>query len=102
MFFLTLLGVVNGALTHFLRIPAFIATFSTQGVALAIPLIITGAQSISIGESRPEVTDRLVISVTGPKSAISFEVFFARDAARTPLLVKVPFSVGILSMELVR
>jgi ribose transport system permease protein len=44
----TLLGVVNGALTHFLRIPAFIATFSTQGVALAIPLIITGAQSISI------------------------------------------------------
>jgi len=44
----TLLGVVNGALTHFLKIPAFIATFSTQGVALAIPLIITGAQSISV------------------------------------------------------
>jgi ribose transport system permease protein len=44
----TLLGVINGALTHFLRIPAFIATFSTQGVALAIPLIITGAQSISV------------------------------------------------------
>src|SRR5882762_9170044 len=32
----TLLGVLNGALTHFLRIPAFIATFSTQGVALAV------------------------------------------------------------------
>jgi ribose transport system permease protein len=44
----TLLGVLNGSLTHFLRIPAFIATFSTQGVALAIPLIITGAQSISV------------------------------------------------------
>jgi ribose transport system permease protein len=44
----TLLGVINGALTHFLKIPAFIATFSTQGVALAIPLIITGAQSISV------------------------------------------------------
>jgi ribose transport system permease protein len=44
----TLLGVVNGALTYFLRIPAFIATFSTQGVALALPLIITGAQSISV------------------------------------------------------
>jgi len=43
-----LLGVINGALTHFLKIPAFIATFSTQGVALAIPLIITGAQSISV------------------------------------------------------
>ena len=44
----TLLGLINGSLTHFLRIPAFIATFSTQGVALAVPLIITGAQSISV------------------------------------------------------
>lgn len=44
----TLLGVINGALTYFLRIPAFIATFATQGVALALPLIITGAQSISV------------------------------------------------------
>ncbi len=44
----TLLGVLNGTLTHYLRIPAFIATFSTQGVALALPLIITGAQSISV------------------------------------------------------
>jgi ribose transport system permease protein len=43
-----LLGVINGALTYYLRIPAFIATFSTQGVALAVPLIITGAESISI------------------------------------------------------
>ncbi len=72
------------------------------GSAYSVHMEYTGAQSISIGESRPEVTDRLVISVTGPKSAISFEVFFARDAARTPLLVKVPFSVGILSMELIR
>lgn len=44
----TLLGLINGALVHFLRIPPFIATFSTQGVALAVPLIITGAQSISV------------------------------------------------------
>jgi ribose transport system permease protein len=44
----TLLGVINGGLTYYLRIPAFIATFSTQGVALAVPLIITGAESISI------------------------------------------------------
>jgi ribose transport system permease protein len=44
----TLLGLINGSLIHYLRIPAFIATFSTQGVALAIPLIITGAQSVSV------------------------------------------------------
>ena len=44
----TSLGLINGTLIYFLRIPAFIATFSTQGVALAIPLIVTGAQSISV------------------------------------------------------
>jgi ribose transport system permease protein len=44
----SLLGVINGLLVHYLRIPAFIATFSTQGVALAIPLIMTGASSIPV------------------------------------------------------
>jgi hypothetical protein len=29
-------------------------------------------------------------------------MYFARDAARTPLLVKVPFALGKFSMELVR
>lgn len=44
------LGIINGILVHYLRIPAFIATFSTQGVALAIPLIITGANSVSVAD----------------------------------------------------
>lgn len=44
------LGIINGVLVHYLRIPAFIATFSTQGVALAIPLIITGANSVSVAD----------------------------------------------------
>ncbi|OJX73201.1 MULTISPECIES: ABC transporter permease [unclassified Leifsonia] len=47
----TLLGVLNGFLIHYLRIPAFIATFSTQGVALAIPLIITGANSVAVRDA---------------------------------------------------
>jgi hypothetical protein len=29
-------------------------------------------------------------------------MFFAGDAARTPLLIRVPLSVGTFSMELVR
>jgi hypothetical protein len=40
--------------------------------------------------------------VTGPKSSFSLETFFARDAARTPLLIRVPLSAGTFSMELVR
>jgi ribose transport system permease protein len=47
----TLLGILNGVLIHYLRIPAFIATFSTQGVALAIPLIITGANSVAVRDA---------------------------------------------------
>jgi hypothetical protein len=29
-------------------------------------------------------------------------MFFARDAARTPLLVKIPVAVGTISLELAR
>jgi len=46
-----LLGGVNGLLVHYVRIPAFIATFGTMGVALAVPLIITGASSIAITDN---------------------------------------------------
>jgi ribose transport system permease protein len=45
-----LLGVINGALIHFVRVPAFIATFSTMGVASSIPLIIAGANSIAVAD----------------------------------------------------
>ncbi len=44
----------------------------------------------------------MVVTVKGPKSDFNFEVFFARDAARTPLPVKVPLRVGTFSLELVR
>jgi len=42
------LGVINGLLVHYVHVPPFIATFSTQGIAVAVPLIITGANSISV------------------------------------------------------
>jgi hypothetical protein len=62
----------------------------------------TGAQSITLADKKPETTDHLVFQVKGPKSDFSVEVFYARDAARTPLLIKIPQAVGTLSMELVR
>jgi hypothetical protein len=61
----------------------------------------TGAVTIQSGD-KPAVTDHLVVSVKGPKSDFTFEVFYARDAARTPLLVKIPLPVGSVSVELVR
>jgi hypothetical protein len=62
----------------------------------------TGAQNITLADKKPEVTDHLVFTVKGPKADFSVEVNYARDAARTPLLIKIPLAVGTLSMELVR
>jgi ribose transport system permease protein len=43
-----LVGVFNGACVHFLKLPPFIVTFATFGVAASIPLILTGASSVSV------------------------------------------------------
>ena len=60
-----------------------------------------GEQRIKVGDA-PTQADRLIGFVKGPKSDFTFEIFFGRDAQRTPLLIKVPFSLGTFSMELVR
>jgi hypothetical protein len=71
------------------------------GAAYSVRMDYTGAQTITVGD-KPAVTDHLVVSMKGPKSDTSFEIFYARDAARTPLAIRVPVSVGTLSVELVR
>jgi hypothetical protein len=71
------------------------------GSAYAVRMDYTGAQTITVSD-KPSVTDHLAVNVKGPKSDFNFEMFFARDAARTPLLIRVPLSVGTFSMELVR
>jgi hypothetical protein len=61
----------------------------------------TGALTVPVAE-KLTVTDHLAAHVKGPASDFSFEIFYARDAARTPLLIKIPVSVGTISLELVR
>jgi Protein of unknown function (DUF3108) len=71
------------------------------GSAYLVKQNYTGAQTITLGDKK-EVTDHLIFSVKGPKSEFTVEVNYARDAARTPLLIKIPQTAGTLSMELVR
>jgi hypothetical protein len=71
------------------------------GSAYNVKIDYTGAQSILV-EKKMTVTDHMAVSVRGPKSDFTFEVFFARDAARTPLQVKVPLSMGTFTLDLVR
>ena len=67
------------------------------GSAYNIRMEYTGA--VNVGQA---VTDRVVVTGKGPKSDFTFEIFFARDAARTPLQIKIPVAIGTLSLELVR
>ena len=50
------------------------------------------------GESRP--ADRILVDVSGPNSQLGFEIFFGKDAARTPLLIRIPFEIGTFSLRL--
>ncbi|QZY52956.1 ABC transporter permease [Leucobacter tenebrionis] len=43
-------GVFNGAAVYYLKLPPFIVTFSTNGIALSIPLILTGASSVNVAD----------------------------------------------------
>ncbi len=43
-------GLVNGAIIHYIKLPPFIVTFSTFGISAAIPQILTGARSVSVAD----------------------------------------------------
>ena len=49
-----------------------------------------------------QASDRVQVSLKGPASSQSLEIYFARDQARTPLLIRMPFTLGTFALELVR
>jgi uncharacterized protein DUF3108 len=71
------------------------------GGAYEVRVEFNGTQSIRVGEAQLEA-DRMTGSVKGAASDLTFEVFFLKDAARTPALVRVPLALGTFSMELIR
>jgi hypothetical protein len=71
------------------------------GARYQVRLEYTGPQSISVNGKKTEA-DRMVAHLKGPASDVTVELFFARDPARTPLLIRAPFSMGTFAMELVR
>jgi len=71
------------------------------GAAYQITARYSDSPQIESGGVR-QPTDRIAFSLRGPASQHSFEIFFARDPARTPLLVRVPFALGTFALELAR
>jgi hypothetical protein len=61
----------------------------------------TGAQKIRVGDQNADA-DRILATIKGPTTDITVEIFFARDAARTPLLARIPLALGSFTVELIR
>jgi hypothetical protein len=71
------------------------------GGAYDVRMDYTGAMDVKVG-AKSEVTDHVNVSIKGPASDVTVEIFYARDAARTPVLIKIPVPIGKITLELVR
>jgi hypothetical protein len=71
------------------------------GPSYSIRLENAGQQTIPVG-GKPVVSDRVSVHLKGPASSSDFEIFFGRDAARTPLMARIPTALGTMSVELSR
>src|SRR5581483_2210247 len=69
------------------------------GSAYSVRVEFTGAQQIKLGEQRMD-SDRVLATIKGPSSDLTVEIFFSKDAARTPLMAKIPLALGTFSVEL--
>ncbi len=71
------------------------------GAEYRVSVQFSGTQPIVVSDKQVEA-DRLNITVKGPATDITFEAYFDKTPARTPLLVKIPLSLATFSVELVR
>jgi len=71
------------------------------GAPYDVRLEFTGTQTIRVGDQKVDA-DRIVATIKGPLTSITVDLFFSRDNARIPLLAKLPLSLGMFSVELVR
>ncbi len=71
------------------------------GAGYLVSLTFTETLQLSTAHGSQEA-DKILVDVMGPDSLHNFEIYFAKDAARTPLLVRVPFDIGTFSLKLLR
>jgi len=71
------------------------------GASYSVRMEFAGVQDVTVAGKRRQA-DHVILYLKGPASDSKLEIFFERDPARTPLIIKAPLPVGTLSMELVR
>jgi hypothetical protein len=69
------------------------------GAKYDVQLAFTGMEAVRRDNKQVDA-DKVRVSVHGPKSDTTFELLFARDAVRTPLLARLPLSLGTFTVEL--
>jgi hypothetical protein len=70
------------------------------GSAYQVRLEYLGTTPVRLGGQEIDA-DRFRTSIKGPASDLTLEVFFRRDAARTPVMIKIPSSLAIFTVELI-
>jgi len=71
------------------------------GAPYQVRLEFKGSRVITVSDQRTDA-DLLLVSIKGPASDHTFELFYGRDAARTLVMARVPFPLGSFTMELMR
>jgi hypothetical protein len=95
---LTFLQFARGELAQGRLAPQQAVVF---GGLYQVRLEYTGTQSIRVDGKALEA-DRIVATLKSPSTDMTFEVFFSKDPARTPVFAKLPLPLGAFTVELVR
>ncbi|HXP85184.1 MAG TPA: DUF3108 domain-containing protein [Bryobacteraceae bacterium] len=69
------------------------------GSAYQVRMVFSGTQQISVGGKRMDA-DKIQASVKGPASDFTVDLYFARDAVRTPVMARIPLPLGAFTVEL--
>ncbi len=64
-----------------------------------LQLTYTGTESLKQEKGSVD-TDKVRVSLHGAKADTTFEIYFARDEVRTPLMARLPLALGTFTVEL--
>jgi hypothetical protein len=70
------------------------------GAAYQVRLEYLGSTPVRLGNQQIDA-DRFRTSIKGPASDLTLEMFFAHDAVRTPVMLKIPLSLATFTVELI-
>jgi hypothetical protein len=70
------------------------------GSVYQVRLEYLGSTPVTLGNQQVDA-DRFRTSIKGPASDFTLELFLARDAARTPVMLKIPVSLATFTVELI-